>query len=55
MKVKAQELRGSKWSRGGPWTLAMEAWRLRILSWRVCRPVVADSINFDKEQDPDPQ
>jgi hypothetical protein len=21
--------------------------------WRVCRPVVAESYNFDEEQDPD--
>ncbi len=30
---------GSKWSRGGPWTLTREAWRLKIERWRVCRPV----------------
>ncbi len=28
--------------------------RLKMESWRVCRPVVADSHRFDEEQDPDP-
>jgi hypothetical protein len=39
-----------------PWradTLILEAWRLRMEPLRVCRPVVADSNYFDK-QDPDP-
>jgi hypothetical protein len=31
----------------------MEAWRLHALE--ICIPVVADSHNFDEEQDPDPQ
>jgi hypothetical protein len=31
----------------GPWTLTME-------TWRVFRPVVADSHHFDEEQDPGP-
>ncbi len=39
---------------GGSWTLAIEAWRLKMEPWRVCKPMVADSHNFDKEQDPDP-
>jgi hypothetical protein len=34
-----------KWSRGEPWTLTMEAWRVR-------RPVVADSHELNEEQDP---
>jgi hypothetical protein len=38
----------------GPWTLTVEAWRLKMEPWRVCRPVVADSHHFDEEQDPDP-
>jgi hypothetical protein len=33
--------------------LTMEAWRLKMEPWRVYRPVVADSHNFD-EQDTDP-
>ncbi len=41
-----QELRGSKWSCGGPWTPKMEA-------WRVCRPVAANSHHLNEEQDPD--
>jgi hypothetical protein len=34
----------------------MEAWRLKIESWRVCMPVVSDLHNFIDEQstDPDP-
>jgi hypothetical protein len=31
-----------------------EAWRLKTEPWRVCRPVVQDSHDFDEEQDPDP-
>ncbi len=31
-----------------------EAWRLKTEPWRVCRPVGADSYNFDEEQDLDP-
>jgi hypothetical protein len=34
-------------------TLKKEAWRLKMEPWRVCRPVVAGSLHFDKEQDPD--
>jgi hypothetical protein len=29
-----------------------EAWRVKTESWRVCRPVIADSHDFDAEQDP---
>jgi hypothetical protein len=31
----------------------MEALRLKMESWRVCKTVVADSQDFDEEQDPD--
>jgi hypothetical protein len=31
----------------------MEAWRLKMKPWRVCRPMVADSHHFDEEQVPD--
>jgi hypothetical protein len=34
-------------------TLTMEARMLKMEPWRVCRPVVAESYNFDEEQDPD--
>ncbi len=54
LKSKVESLRGSKSSRGGPWTLTMEAWKLKIEPWRVCRPLVADSYHFDEELDPDP-
>jgi hypothetical protein len=37
----------------GPWTLTVEAWRLTSEPWRVCRPVVADSHQFDENPDPD--
>jgi hypothetical protein len=29
-KSEFRSFRGSKWSRGGPWTLTMEKWRLKI-------------------------
>jgi hypothetical protein len=32
----------------------MEAWRLKMVPWRVGRPVIVDSHNFYKEQDLDP-
>jgi hypothetical protein len=32
----------------------MKAWRLKIESWRVYRPVVTDSYNFEEELDSDP-
>jgi hypothetical protein len=53
-KTKIQEAIGSKWSHGRSWTLLMEAWRVKMMPWRVYRPVVADSHNFDEQQDPDP-
>ena len=37
---------GSEWSLGGPCTLTMEAWMLRIDPWRVCRPEAEDSHHF---------
>jgi hypothetical protein len=40
-------------SLGGPWTLTIEAWRLRMEPWGVSRPVVAESHHFVEEQDPD--
>jgi hypothetical protein len=50
---------GSKWSLGGsvrvPWALIMDAWRLKMEPWRVCRPEIADSNLCDEEQEPDPQ
>jgi hypothetical protein len=47
VKIENFFFRGSKWSRGGPWTLKMEAWRLKMEAWRVCRPLVADSPHVD--------
>jgi hypothetical protein len=38
-----------------PWTLTMEASRLKMEPWMGYKPVVADSHPFDEEQDPDPQ
>jgi hypothetical protein len=32
----------------------LHKWRLKMESWRVCRPVVTDSHQSDQEQDPDP-
>jgi hypothetical protein len=32
----------------------MEPWRLKMEPWRACKPVVADSHDFDEEQDPNP-
>jgi hypothetical protein len=32
----------------------MEAMRLKMETWRVCRQVIADSHHLDEEQDPDP-
>jgi hypothetical protein len=40
-------------SLGGPLTLTIEAWRLKIEPWRVNRPVIAESHHFVEEQDPD--
>ncbi len=50
---KIRSIRGSKWSRGEPWSLKMEAWRFKMEAWSVCRAVVADSHHLDEEQDPD--
>jgi hypothetical protein len=36
------------------WTLTVEAWRLKMEPWMVCRPVVADSHHSDEKQDPNP-
>jgi hypothetical protein len=54
LKSKFRSFRGTKYRRGGPWTLTMVARRLKMELWRVYRPVVADSHHFDEEQDPDP-
>ncbi len=35
-----------------PWT-PVEEWRLKLEPWRVCRPVVADVLHNDEEQDMD--
>jgi hypothetical protein len=32
IEVKIQELWRLKWSHGGPWTLAMKAWRIKLES-----------------------
>jgi hypothetical protein len=40
-------------SLGGPWTLTIEAWRLKMEPWRVSRPMVAGSHHFVEVQDPD--
>jgi hypothetical protein len=34
--------------------LTIEAWKLKMEPWRVCRPVIANSHHFDEEQDTDP-
>ncbi len=34
-KSKLRSFRSTKLSRGGPWTLKMEAWRLKIEAWRL--------------------
>jgi hypothetical protein len=44
-------LKGSKME---PWTLTIEAWKLKREPWRVCRPVVADLHHFDEENVPFP-
>ncbi len=48
IKVTMQSFRGSKWSRGGQWTLRMEAWRFKMEPWKVCRPEVAELHQFDE-------
>jgi hypothetical protein len=37
----------------GQWTLTIEASRLKMEPWEVCRPV--DSHYSDEKQDPDPE
>jgi hypothetical protein len=32
----------------------MEAMRLQLEQWRVCRPVVSDSHHFEEDSEPDP-
>jgi hypothetical protein len=54
LKPKYRFFRGSKWSRDGPWSLIMDAWRLKMEACIVCRPVVANLHHLDEEQDPDP-
>jgi hypothetical protein len=40
-----------KWSHGGPLTLTMETWSLKIEPWKVYRSVVADlRQQFDEER-----
>ncbi len=53
-KSKFRSCWGSTCHRG-PWTLTMNAWRLKIEPLRVCRPVVADSNHIHEEQDSDLQ
>jgi hypothetical protein len=43
-----------EWSHGGPWTLIMEAWKLKMEPWRISRPLFADFHDFDEKQIPDP-
>jgi hypothetical protein len=43
---KFRSFRVSKQRRGGPWTLIMDAWRLKMEPWKVYGPVVADSYHF---------
>ncbi len=51
LESKFKNFGGSKQSLEGPWTLTMEALRLKIEPWRVYRPVVADSHNFEEDLD----
>jgi hypothetical protein len=46
LKSKFRSFRGLEWSPGRPRTLRMEAWRLKMESWRNCRPEVADRITL---------
>jgi hypothetical protein len=50
----SEALEAQKWRHGGPWTLTIEAWRLKTEPWRVFRLVVADLSHFDEEQVQDP-
>ncbi len=51
IKVKVQTLWRLPIEPLGPWTLTMEAWSLKMKSWRVYGPVVADPQQFDEEED----
>jgi hypothetical protein len=44
----------SKWSRGGLWTLTMEACWVKMEYWGFFGSVVADSHPIDEQQDSDP-
>jgi|688.fasta_scaffold731242_2 hypothetical protein len=39
---------------GGPWTLTLESYWVKMKPWRVYRPLFADSNHFDVEKDTDP-
>ncbi len=52
MKPKFKSFGGSKWIRGGPWTLKMEARRLKMEAWSVRRPVITD-LHYTDEKDLD--
>ncbi len=52
IKAKIRSYIGSKQAHGGPWTLTMDAWGLKMEPWRI-RPVVEDSHHYDEEQDLD--
>ncbi len=36
-----------------PKTLTVKAWRLKMETWRVYKPVVAVSYHYDEDQDPE--
>ncbi len=50
-KSKFRSCRGSKWSRGGPWTPTMETCWLKMEPWKVCIQVVADLHHLDDKQE----
>ncbi len=51
-KSKTKSCRGSKWTYWEPWTLTIEAWRLKNMKpRRFCRQVVADWHQFDPHPD----
>jgi hypothetical protein len=52
-KSNFRSFSGSNWIYGGTWTLTMEAWRFKMESWMVNRPVIADSHHCDEDHDPD--
>ncbi len=43
----ALESKGSNWSLEELWTLTLKPWKLKMESWKVCRPVVAALHHFD--------